>query len=253
MQINVDEYLNDAWVKQQSGDVEGAKKIYEHLIDTQPHNTLPYVHFSLMKATAGDREGAIVILKRAVGVNPNCVLTRIGLARCYRTVHDYVGAEWSHRVAVELAPDDKSIRKGFLEWLLKPEREIFLQVALALEHRVNYFGAEAIYRKAITTIPEDPACWFMLGMVHLKKQDYEAAMSAFDEATQLDEAFGLAFWNKASCFSMTGRQDKGLALAKYVVANFMRPEDDLSSPEKFQARYKSVMEKLAKLEAKNAD
>jgi tetratricopeptide (TPR) repeat protein len=220
MQSSMQEYLDKALAKEASGDLQEAETIYQEMIRISPLESYTYNNLGSLRARRGNYEGAFHAFQRAIENDANNVTAQFNLAKLCYLLCNYVGAELHFRKSIELAPEDKDIRANFYK-MLRPQPEEFFSVAFELEINTDLSGADRIYRRAVEIIPGDPACLFMIGLVHFVKAEFPSAKAIFEKLTATDESFGLAWHFLANTFSAMGRQDKGIELADFVACNFM--------------------------------
>ncbi|CAG1011111.1 hypothetical protein PHYC_04005 [Phycisphaerales bacterium] len=110
---------------------------------------------------------------------------------------------WSR--AVEVAPDNYTVRLGLAEGLAKRGRR-----DQALPH----------YRKAVELRPNWPDAWLFLGQNALDQRDYDSAERAFRKVLDLSPADGTALLGLANTLEQSGHIDEALATFEAVVQRY---------------------------------
>jgi tetratricopeptide (TPR) repeat protein len=66
------------------------------------------------------------------------------------------------------------------------------------------------FNRAIELEPKNPMYYNNRGVAHLRRKDYDKALSDFDYAIKLDSGFASAYHNRGMAFSGKGRHDKAV-------------------------------------------
>lgn len=97
-----------------------------------------------------------------------------------------------------------------------------LKQALALQEKGDYTKAEAAFRQILKKNPYDTASHYSLGVLVLKRGDYEGALKCFDVAAKLKPDFALTWFNRGLVLQSLRRDEE--ALASYNRALEIDPE-----------------------------
>ena len=85
----------------------------------------------------------------------------------------------------------------------------------------DWGNAVDAYRAVLVEQPDSPAAWFGLAYCLHMSGDYEAAIAAHKESARFDQTRGVALYNLACAYALTGRPDQALdALKKSSEAGF---------------------------------
>jgi superkiller protein 3 len=96
-----------------------------------------------------------------------------------------------------------------------------LEQARAYQQAGDWGNAVEAYRAVLVEQPDDPAGWFGLAYCLHMSGDYEQAIAAHKESARFDQIRGIALYNLACAYALTGQPDEALdALKKSSEAGF---------------------------------
>lgn len=85
-----------------------------------------------------------------------------------------------------------------------------LEAAAKLQAQGRYLEAAGIYHVLAQASPQDPRPWFGLAYCLHSAGEYEAAIDAHQKAATFEATKGIALYNLACAYSMTGQLDKAM-------------------------------------------
>jgi predicted O-linked N-acetylglucosamine transferase (SPINDLY family) len=83
--------------------------------------------------------------------------------------------------------------------------------AVKLQEQGEMCEAEAIFQKVIASNPDDFVSLYSLGVIAFRKNDYQAALSLFDEAKKRNSCFAPLWFNAGVVLGRLGRIDESIA------------------------------------------
>lgn len=172
------DYLNDV-LKIQAGNVQALRSIL------------------WLDVRQGDRGRAEEHLERLLSINPRDALGNLVLGSLQYDREEYELAEESYRTSLASERSDKALND--LAWIL--QRKNKLDEALSLVQ-------EALQRNKT-----NPAAWDTLGVVKMKQNDYEGAMSALQQALSLAPGNAAFILHVAELYEHKGMKEEALRLA----------------------------------------
>ena len=96
--------INTAREKEASGDIDGARELYEQILAEEPKNAVALHNLGLMMTQRGDLARAVSLLEQAVVARPSNPIFHVDLGETYRLVGDYQNAAGCCRTALMLRP-----------------------------------------------------------------------------------------------------------------------------------------------------
>ncbi len=161
-----------ALARAQSGDLDGAARDYDRVVDLAPGFSDAYVNRGHLRARRGDRSGSLEDYARALAIRPQDVLAHCGIARRRLEARDYRGAVEACKEALQADPGHA------------PAYNTRGNARRALE---DLDGAEADFTEAIRLRPDFADAFYNRARVHVDRKDWPAALRDYDRA----EAAGL--------------------------------------------------------------
>jgi hypothetical protein len=163
-----------------------------------------------------------------VGSNIDVISQKTGIQKTFKVMQP--GGNAAIPPAIELAGlSDKTVHGGFF---IFGERRGDLDLALGKAQKelaFSYFKAEQYdsaqlgFMKKLEDEPEDAASWWGLGLVHMKKNDYDAAIGAFNRsiagrAGSVKPAFeALARTSLGRCYDVMGMRQRAVREYETVI------------------------------------
>ncbi len=161
-------------------DFQTATATFERVLQMEPLDAPTYQLMGNGYAHAGQFEKAIRYYQRAMDLNPVDALTQQNFAQCYnnygvslRHTGDWDGAIAAYRNAMRLMPT-LHIAKTNLS-------DAFTRKAEAHREGGELDAAIAAYRELQKLHPQETHILNLLGELYLEKEDYAAALSAFQQ------------------------------------------------------------------------
>ncbi len=85
-----------------------------------------------------------------------------------------------------------------------------IEQARAYQQAGDWGNAVEAYRAVLVEQPDSPSAWFGLAYCLHMSGDYEQAIGAHKEASRFDQIRGVALYNLACAYALTGRPDEAL-------------------------------------------
>lgn len=145
------------------------------------------------------------------------------LARCYFASGQFSSAAELHRLLVDQYPDNAAYQLGTGEAMLAlkklPEAikhldaairldssrtEAFLLLTGALTESHDSARALEVAAKAVARSPQDAMAWYNVGLLRMKRQQFDSAAKAFKRAISLRPNYGEAYFNLAVANEQNG-------------------------------------------------
>lgn len=118
----------------------------------------------------------------------------------------------------------------------------------SLEKAGDFASAAAIYDRLVEVEPNNPKLWAFKGYCHYHNEQYEEALSAFDNAIKIKSNVPTALYYRARTFEKLGRLRD--ALSDYEMSAELSPEVDafinIAMINKFYGRMNESKEALLK-------
>lgn len=92
-----------------------------------------------------------------------------------------------------------------------PDLVLLTQKARAALGTQEYDSARALLEEAVQAFPQQAGPWYLLGFAHHAQKDYEAALSAYQKSTQMENPPPNAFYNLACVQALLGRKEAAFA------------------------------------------
>lgn len=110
-------------------------------------------------------------------------------------------------------------------------------------------GALAIYREMIASNRDDAEAWLSLGRALLSAKKHQEAIAAFTEAAKGTAQRGVALYNLACCYAITGEKDKAIDAVGRAIEAGMRQKVSYQGDPDFAAirddpRFQQLIAKL---------
>ncbi|MCU0606168.1 MAG: tetratricopeptide repeat protein [Candidatus Edwardsbacteria bacterium] len=167
--------MMQAFIYQQAGRAEDARKAYLKAVEINPQNSKAYVLLGKTAYNDTKYDQAIDYFSKAVAINPADTNSQFLLGLSFFASKKYEQAIAPFRKANALNPDDR-------------DALINLAKCLMLEDKTPQLAIDPL-EKALQ-LKEDDETWYLLGLVALnpKVNDIDRGMRAFKRATELKPA-----------------------------------------------------------------
>ena len=186
--------------------LNGAKAELEAAVQSNPRYQPAYDNLGIVLSELHDDAGAVAMQKKALALNPADASAHYNLGATYYAKGDYISAIREYREAKRLDPSRLDVRQNlgasllnvdpaaavteFRELLkIAPDFPVCRQcLANALTQVGNAKEAEKEYLIAIEKDPASPGPHDGLGHLRENLKDYDAALSEYRKAEQLDDS-----------------------------------------------------------------
>ena len=193
-----------ARMKLVSGDIKGAEKDCNRVLETDPDNLDGLQLKKDIFVRKGDVNGALVICKRILENTPNDVGTMLTLSTALSDSGDQNAAMMTLRNVLRIDPSRENVLKVVgsmidsgmnreamflcidLEKELPPDPMIRRLRGNAEYNLGEYMKASATYASAAELSPHDAVIWYSKGMADEARGDLESAEASYDRAVVLD-------------------------------------------------------------------
>jgi tetratricopeptide (TPR) repeat protein len=235
--------LEAAIALHQSGALEQAARIYQTILERDPHQADALHLLGLVAYQKKDPHRAIGLISQAIAVNPNVAAFYSNLAEAYRGTGQLERAAACCRTALALAPDHAEAANNlglallaqgnadaaadqFRDALrLKPGDAVFHNnLGNALRLQGDAAAARAQFHQALAIVPEFAEAHSNLGQLLLEQNDYQSALRHCQEAVRLRPDLPEAQNNLGNVLREQGR----LAEAKACYAAVLELNPDLA-------------------------
>ncbi|MEM5312273.1 tetratricopeptide repeat protein [Paraburkholderia sp. JHI869] len=175
-----------------NGEKDAALEAFRTAAALDPRDLKTLIHMGrLLRATEKHAEAA-ACFERVIAREPDNVVALFELGYAYDAMHRYEEAIPLYRRAAELKPDGAGIINN---------------LAFALTALARYDEAEVYYRRALELNPDLPESRFQLGMLMLRREDYEGGWPLFENRKLTSTA--KANYRKRPCAEWQGEPLEG--------------------------------------------
>ncbi len=188
-------FNNRGYVKENSGDFQGAIEDFTKAIMLSPGYAVAYDNRGIAYSAMGDLENAIKDFHKAMELNPNLAQAYFNRGNAYSAKGDLAETIKDYDKAIELNPN----------------------FALAYNNRGNTYGIkgdlqDAIkdYDKAIELNPDFALAYNDRGFAYSAIGDVERAIKDYDKAIGLSPNFGLAYFNRGNAHGTEGDLEEAI-------------------------------------------
>ncbi|MDE2132583.1 MAG: tetratricopeptide repeat protein, partial [Betaproteobacteria bacterium] len=211
------------------GDRAEAEQCWRQALALGPEQAATHFNLGVLMGQSGRSDEAFHHYARAAALDPGNAAAHANLALLYEQRGDSVGAEASHRAALQHNPHSLPIRFNLANWLAaspRPEhqqeaRGIYLDI---LGSHPQHFGAwnnlgtllfetgyltaaQTAYTAAITHHPQEAGAHLNLANLLLHKNELEAARERFRHALDLGADGADVHRGLASCHARLGDEE----------------------------------------------
>jgi tetratricopeptide (TPR) repeat protein len=235
------ETLPLAWRAYQSGDYDGAARLYREALDADSNNADAWCMLGIVSRGLGQPDEAVRAYREALRIRPDFIeaLNNLGNALVNQNKPDEARAAFER--VLRLRPDYAEAHNNLAATLrqqghwteaathyreairLKPDyAEAHNNLGVSLQGFGNLEEAEASYRTALRLRPNYPDAHTNLGTVLTRLGRYQAAAAEHREALRLRPAYAEAHSNLGNTFVAERRYSE--AEASYREALHVRPD-----------------------------
>lgn len=143
-----------------------------------------------------DYEGAKKVYEEIIQENPNFVKAYIDLGRVCVRLNDLMGAAEAFGKAIEKDPNNEDYKKEF-ELLTRK----YIQEGTQLMQRKSNAAALEKFKQAISLNPNDPLAYYFMAVVYLNERNSAEALAAVNKSIELDPGYKKAFLVKGKVYA----------------------------------------------------
>ncbi|MFH1747612.1 MAG: tetratricopeptide repeat protein [Planctomycetota bacterium] len=152
------------------GRSKDALQTLEPLLDEFPDSARLYGALGIVLSNGYNLTQARAALEKAVSLDNENESLLANLALVYEMLRDYKTALQLYERAIELGAD--------LDWALQRK-------AAALSEMGDYDSAKATLHRYLSLVPDDVDQWITLGILHSDDEEYERALTCYEQAAAL--------------------------------------------------------------------
>ena len=206
----------DAWAFLQTGDLVGAKREFEDLLEIEQNFFPAAVGLGWVEMAGGRFQNAATQFRLALDRQENYVPGLVGYGDALYRLDDITTALKIFRDALAIQPS-----------LLRVERivaELSLQVMTDRLVEARQFGVEGrladserVYREVISSSPDSAFLYVELASIKRQQNELSEALIVIDQALALDDSYAEAFLLQGNILELNG--ELALAVSSYARAN----------------------------------
>jgi tetratricopeptide (TPR) repeat protein len=204
-ELSAEEYSNQAWIKIDQGDYDGAIADAEAAIRLNPENDFAFAKRGLARSRKGDKDGAIADYSEAIRLNSQYAEAYYnrGIAREQKGNLDGAIEDYSQSIRFNPNDDVAYGRRGS-----------------AHQQKGNLDGAIEDYSRSIRLNPNNDVAYGRRGFAHQQKGNLESAVGDYSEAIRLNPQGVTAYNNRGEIYF--ANQQYKEALTYFETANGLR-------------------------------
>ena len=187
----------------QNGNLSGAARIYDHLIERDPNNFYALHSLGLIELAHGRLESARQLMARSMAVRPANIQFVQNYAGVLFQVGDYESCQQACEQGLELEPANVYLMQVSASALFRLKR---------CEESLSRHDAVLARQPGSAATVNERAC------VLAEMRQYEAALAGFDRAAALDPRFAAPWSNKGAVLAGLDRHEEALAAYGQSVA-----------------------------------
>lgn|GEM_PF-5485488 len=192
---------------------EEAARFFEALAKKFPDQEEIYFRLGVSYLELRQIEKAEETLKRAVRLNPEYVPAFLQLARLYEETQRLQEALNLYETIIHLDPKGEAVqfslvKKSLIEGIL-------------LARSGDFDGALRLFKAAAELDPSDPAAFYNMGLIYLRRKEEAKAEEAFRKAVEANSHHQEAYLQLANLYEQQKRLDE--ALSAYIGAAEANP------------------------------
>ena len=212
----------DAWAFLQAGDLSGAKREFEELLEMEQNFVPASVGLGWVEMASGRFQNAATQFRLALDQQEDYVPGLVGYGDALYRLDDIAAALKSFRVALAIQPS-----------LFRVERivaELSLQVMTDRLVEARQFGvdgrltdSERVYREVIESSPDSAFLYVELASIKRQQNALSEALIVIEQALALDDSYAEAFLLQGNILELNG--ELALAVSSYARANEIMPTE----------------------------
>ena len=212
----------DAWAFLQTGDLIGAKRRFDKLLEIEEEFFPASVGLGWVEMASGHFQNAATQFRLALDRQEDYVPGLVGYGDALYRLDDIATALKMFRDALVIQPS-----------LLRVERivaELSLQVMTDRLVEARQFGVEGrwtdserVYREVIESSPDSAFLYVELASIKRQQNELSEALIAIEQALALDDSYAEAFLLQGNILELNG--ELALAVSSYARANQIMPTE----------------------------
>ncbi len=190
-----DEALRTGWEAYQRGQIDDALDAYQRAVISSPNDASLWYDVGCLHALQRDFDRAREALQRALRLNPRLAPAHDAIGQLAEQAGDLHHAQAWYASATMLEPDHPKFLRHLSRTLLQlNERE----------------AAHRVLSHVLAVVPTDTQARYDVGVLHLKAEAPELAMSEFKVLLQQDPTHVMAWNGLALAYARTGAFDQAV-------------------------------------------
>lgn len=207
-EMTLQEALELAIRLHQDGRLEGARTLYERVLEAAPGHPDAMCMLGVLEHQLGNNERAIELIRAAVERVPGFMGFHLNLGNVYAGCMKLEEALRSYERALDLQPDEPDLHNNIG----------------AVLHALRRFDlARAAFERVLAIRPDHPRAWNNLGLLHETLGDLPASIRSYLKALELSPGNGITAIMLGRAFFKLGQRDK--AIEVYRQWSLMFPDD----------------------------
>ena len=212
----------DAWAFLQAGDLSGAKREFEELLEMEQNFVPASVGLGWVEMASGRFQNAATQFRLALDQQEDYVPGLVGYGDALYRLDDIAAALKSFRDALAIHPS-----------LFRVERivaELSLQLMTDRLVEARQFGvdgrltdSERVYREVIESSPDSAFLYVELASIKRQQNALSEALIVIEQALALDDSYAEAFLLQGNILELNG--ELALAVSSYARANEIMPTE----------------------------
>ena len=235
------ELLQQAIAAHQSGDIDGAERLYRALLVDQPEHADALSLLGVVRAIRGAHDEARVLVEKAIALDPGSFLFKFQYGNVLLNAQHLPEAAAAFRNAIALKPDLAEAHynlanalRAMNDWhgamksygdaitLREAYPEAYNNLALCFVHEGVFDKAMLAARRAVTLAPEYGEAWVTVCNVAEKVNDYILGLFAGKQAIRLQPANHYSWFGYGVILNRLDRYEE--AIEAYKKALELKPD-----------------------------
>ena len=182
--------LNQAKARHQSGDLEGAERLYRAILKDNPAEVAALHFIGVMESQRGNHKEALGLISKAITYAPGRALFHFNYGVVLHRMGELEKARSSYDEALALRPQfaDAFFKRGELSLL-----------------EGDFIAASFDFGQAIAFSAPSALCFQARALARLKLEDFDGALEDLGQIEALDKATFSTYWLKHRVLSLQQR------------------------------------------------
>ena len=185
----------------QMGRFDDALECFDHVIEQNPGDILAYNHLGSIYSLRGDSKNAVASYRRGLQLDANHPILHFNLAQEYEKLGYYDEVLSEYEAALRAKPGWSDAINSYALFLMSHN-----------QHKEAY----NILSQGIEVTPENIHLQRSMGMVQLKRNEYQDAGQRFETVLRQEEDDSRSLLGLADVYSHEGRNEESLSLLRRV-------------------------------------